>query len=189
LSDPLLLLIRHGATACSEARRYCGHHDPPLSDLGRAQAAALQPRLAPEPIVAVYASDLARARQTAALALPGRPPTTDPALREIDLGDWDGCTHDEIGARWAAEHARWCDDRFHSPIPGGENGVALLARVQAAVARIRSAHPAGAVAVFTHGGPIAALRCHAAGRPMPEYADLLPALGELVLIRGQTPFI
>jgi broad specificity phosphatase PhoE len=175
-----LLLIRHGATACSVAQRYCGHHDPPLVPRGRAQAAKLGPRLAAAGVVAVYASDRRRALQTAALALPGHAVVTDAAWREIDLGPWDGCTHEEVAARWPAELAAWSRDRFHNPIPGGESGVQLLARVRDAVDRIVAARPEGPVAVVAHAGPIAALRCHLAGRPMPEYAWMLPELGEVV---------
>jgi len=175
-----LLLIRHGATACSAAQRYCGHHDPPLIALGRAQAAKLAPRLAAAGVAAIYASDRRRAIQTAAIALPALPVVTDAAWREIDLGPWDGCTHEEIAARWPAELAAWSRDRFHNPIPGGESGVQLLARARAALDRIVAAHAGGAVAVVAHAGPIAALRCHLAGRPMPDYAWMLPELGEIV---------
>ena len=83
-------------------------------------------------------------------------------------------------APWPAELAAWSRDRFHNPIPGGESGVQLLARARAALDRIVAAHAGGAVAVVAHAGPIAALRCHLAGRPMPDYAWMLPELGEIV---------
>src|SRR5258708_6512529 len=59
------LLVRHGETIWNAAHRVQGHTDIPLSERGLAQAHLLAPRLAREPIRALYASDLSRAVQTA----------------------------------------------------------------------------------------------------------------------------
>ena len=60
-----LLLVRHGQSAGNARRVFSGSADVPLTATGRAQAAALADRLAHEPIAAVYASPLSRARDTA----------------------------------------------------------------------------------------------------------------------------
>lgn len=77
---PQLWLVRHaeslGNLDGSEA-------DTPLSHRGRLQAAALAPRLADESFTGIVSSPLQRARETAALALPGRAVTCDPELREL----------------------------------------------------------------------------------------------------------
>src|SRR5512139_1804310 len=79
-----LCVIRHGETAWNAEGRVQGQTDVPLSPLGAAQAAALVAALAGERFGALYASDLARVRQTAApLARALRlAPRLDPALRE-----------------------------------------------------------------------------------------------------------
>ena len=54
-------------------------------------------------------SDLRRAHQTAVMlgAACGLVPSTDPSLREVALGGWEGLTHDEAAARFPAEYAAW----------------------------------------------------------------------------------
>ena len=60
-----LLLIRHGETAWNRERRMQGHIDIPLSEAGLRQAKALGAALAAERPMAIYSSDLGRARTTA----------------------------------------------------------------------------------------------------------------------------
>src|SRR2546423_6240326 len=85
-----LLLIRHGRSADvvpgSEESL-----DPPLHEVGRAQAAALAERLADKQIDAIYSSDLKRAVETATpLAAPrGIDVVQRKELREVWLGDWE----------------------------------------------------------------------------------------------------
>ncbi len=89
-----LLLARHGETDWNRERRWQGHADPPLNELGRAQARRLAEALAGEQLEAIYASDLRRAHETAEIvgARLGLPVTSDPDLREIDVGSWSGLT-------------------------------------------------------------------------------------------------
>ena len=97
-----LLLARHGETDWNRARRWQGHADRPLTDRGRAQAAALGDRLANIALDAVYSSDLRRARETAeAVALPhGLDVIELPELREVDVGSWEGLTRAEAEAKF-----------------------------------------------------------------------------------------
>lgn len=68
-SDPeagQLIMVRHGQQAWPdpETATIGDWSDPPLSELGHQQAAALAAYLAPEPITAVYSSHLERALET-----------------------------------------------------------------------------------------------------------------------------
>lgn len=82
-----LLLVRHGQSEWNAGRVLQGQADVPLSDLGRAQAAALAPTIAALAPDRAVTSDLQRAAATAAiLGYPDARP--DPALREIDVGVW-----------------------------------------------------------------------------------------------------
>jgi glucosyl-3-phosphoglycerate phosphatase len=84
-----LILVRHGQSTYNAEHRLQGQADPPLSELGRREAAALAPALAGFPAERVLVSDLRRARETAELAgYAGARP--EARWREIDVGEWQG---------------------------------------------------------------------------------------------------
>jgi glucosyl-3-phosphoglycerate phosphatase len=147
-----LLLIRHGESTWNAEHRLQGQADPPLSPLGRQQAAALVPFLHDLPS-RVMSSDLTRAMQTATvLGLGGAP--TDPNWREIDIGDWAGHTLDELDP---ADVAAW--QRGELAPPNAETFAELQARVAAAVDELRGED----VVVVTHGGCVRAATAHLTG--------------------------
>lgn len=101
-AGPRLLLVRHGQSEWNAQGRWQGHADPPLTELGRAQARHASQHLQ-VPIHRVVSSDLGRAIETAELLTVGRPvapPEQRPALRERSAGPWEGCTHDDIERGW-----------------------------------------------------------------------------------------
>jgi probable phosphoglycerate mutase len=100
-----LLLLRHGRTAWNDSGRFQGQADPPLDEVGRAQAAAVGPVIAAMRPDLVVSSDLRRTRSTAAAI--GLPYRSDARLREIDLGAWSGLTSEEAAALFPAEDAAW----------------------------------------------------------------------------------
>lgn len=108
-----LVLLRHGRTAWNAERRYQGQEDPPLDEVGQAQAleaAALVAAMHPDLVVS---SDLRRADQTAQkiVALTGQRLVRDARLRERHLGHWQGLTRDEVQARFPEEFADWLAGR------------------------------------------------------------------------------
>ncbi len=89
-----LVMIRHATTAWNEKRRLQGHVDIALSAKGRAEAAAW--RLPNEfPGGRWVSSPLLRAVQTAR-ALGARRLDCEPRLVEMDWGEWEGRTIDEM---------------------------------------------------------------------------------------------
>ena len=158
-----LLLARHGETDWNDARRWQGHADQPLNDTGRAQAAGLAESLAGMPIAAIHSSDLARARETAEIvgARLELPVVVDPALREVDVGNWSGVVHDEIPGRFPEGFARW-QNGGHG-WEGGETYDEMGARAVGALLRIAAAHDGETVLVVAHGGTIRACRAAAEG--------------------------
>ena len=135
------LLVRHGETNWNRDRRFQGHADPGLNRTGREQARALADELAGEPIVAIYASDLARARETAEIIgeRVAAPVVLDRELREIDVGEWQGLTWPEVEERYP-EGVRRSSRMFvmvgssHGsiprPSPSGESPLASWPRVK-----------------------------------------------------------
>src|ERR1700729_3549296 len=126
-----VLLIRHGETDL--AGTFCGHSDPPLNERGREQVAALIEELVDQHIDAVYASDLARAHETAtALATAKEVPLCSPSgLREINFGDWEGLRWNEVETSDAQFAERWLGEYPSLAAPNGEAVHAFEARVMA----------------------------------------------------------
>jgi alpha-ribazole phosphatase len=154
-----LFLVRHGETAWNKFYRYQGHTDVPLSEEGFRQAQLVAGRLKAKPLTAVYASDLSRARQTAEIIAAGHGLTviTDPALREVDYGLWEGLTLAEINAKYPGLRDKWLADPENMAVPGGESLGAVRDRAVAFIEKIRPQHPDGNVVAVTHGGLIAML--------------------------------
>jgi probable phosphoglycerate mutase len=148
-----LMLIRHGETDWNADGLLQGHTDRPLSDFGRRQARQLADELEGEPFDAIYASDLARARETAEIAgeRPGLPVVLDTDLREKDWGTWEGLT--------AVER-----DRVELV---GESTGAHQERMLRALTRIAERHPGGRVLVVTHGGSMRRVQTAALGMALP----------------------
>lgn len=113
-------------------------------------------RLAGRQFAGFYSSDLARARETAAVIgrFIGQEPVLDVTLREIFLGDWEGLTTAEIAARFPQEWAAWVEEPDWDVVAGGEGAAAFDTRVAAAIDAITERHPHRDVLVVTHGGVI-----------------------------------
>ncbi len=128
-----VLLLRHGRTEWNAQRRFQGQADPPLDEVGRAQAyevASLVAALKPDLVVS---SDAKRAAQTASPlgAITGLPVLHEPRLRERSLGHWEGLTRDEVAERYPDEFADWVAGRDVSR-RGGETRNQVAARSMAA---------------------------------------------------------
>jgi broad specificity phosphatase PhoE len=164
-----LLLARHGQSVSNAVRRFQGVQDVPLSELGRRQAEALARALRGRRIAAVYSSPLERARHTAELAAAAlqAPLRHVDDLRELSLGEWEGCTVEEVQARPGNPYACWVRDPVGSLPPGAEPLAEVQGRVVRALADIEHAHPNGDdVLVVCHGGVISAYLAHCLGLPL-----------------------
>jgi broad specificity phosphatase PhoE len=104
-----LIVVRHGRTSWNDLGLFQGHADIPLDAEGERQAARLADTLAPLGPDRIAVSDLSRARQTAAplVAATGVQPAVDARLREVDVGNWEGLTRDQVRLRYADELRAW----------------------------------------------------------------------------------
>jgi broad specificity phosphatase PhoE len=160
-----LLLARHGQTEWNADRRFQGATDIALSALGRAQAHALGRALRGHRITAAYVSPMRRAVETAEIALAdaGIPFTPIEELRELSLGDWEGCTVEEIRRLEGDPYAAWLRAPLDYPPPGAEPLPDVRDRVLAAIDQIGAAHGDGDALVIAHGGVISVYACHLLG--------------------------
>lgn len=150
-----VLLVRHGESA-AVVPGSPESLDPPLSDRGREQVAALAARLAGKRLDGIWSSDLARARDTAlALAAPRMLPVVErAALREVHLGDWEAGEFRRRAAARDPEFLAWAATGRWESIPGAEPDEAFRDRITTAVDEAAAAHAHGCVAVVCHGGAI-----------------------------------
>ena len=159
--------MRHGQSEWNADGRWQGQADPPLTDLGRAQAHHAARALGV--VDAIVASDLVRALDTAVI-LAGElgvgPVVVDPDLRERHAGDWQGLTRVDIEAGWPG----YLDDRRRPD--GWEPDEDLLVRATGALVRIHDLVAGGEAIAVTHGGLVYVLE-GAFGEPF----ERLPNLG------------
>ena len=183
-----LVLVRHGESEAyvdgSPFALVDGQGDPPLSQLGAAQARRVCARLGTEPIAAIYVTTLQRTAQTAAplgtgLGLDLR---TEADLREVHLGDWEGGVFRKMVAQGHPISQRMSAEERWDLIPGAESAAALAARVRAAIERIAARHPGQRVAAFTHGGVIGqALALASHSRPFAFVGAANASISRLVI--------
>ena len=147
-----LLAVRHGATEWSQARRFAGSRDIPLTAHGRLQAEAVAQALAGTPAAAIYTSPLERARTSAeVIAKPHRlEPISEPDFREMAFGAWEGLTRDELTTRFPAEAGVWASTPHLLTPPQGEPLTAVDARVRTAVAALIEQHPGETIILVSH---------------------------------------
>ncbi|HET90301.1 MAG TPA: histidine phosphatase family protein [Chloroflexi bacterium] len=162
-----LLLIRHGRSAWNAERRIQGWADPPLDEVGRAQARHIAERLRAEQPLKLYTSPLQRAAETAEIigrAL-GAPVVVDDRLKEHGVGDLEGLTWEEVVDQYPDLAQRWDQGDEEITIPGEEEFDSFRARVTATCDEIAAHHTEQAVGIVTHGGVLSAYLNHLIGLP------------------------
>lgn len=181
-----IYLVRHGETVWNTQQRYQGATDVPLSERGVWQAQRLADWFEQIPLVAVYASDLSRAFQTAEII--ARPHNLKvellPEFREMSFGEWEGLTASEIESKYGLSfYCRWLENPEAVSIPGAESLRSLLKRTLAGIDRIAKRHRSGKVTVVTHGGNIMSLGCHLKGEPLSAFWKYYQKNSSVCLLR------
>jgi len=148
-----IILVRHGQTEWNRVERFRGRADVPLNDMGVKQAEATGRRVAASwRPVAIYSSPLSRAVKTAEAI--GRythlPIETHPDLADIDYGDWQALTPDEVRKRWPEMIEVWYKMPHLAHIPGGETLEDLRVRAMRTVADLAGKHAGQTIALVGH---------------------------------------
>jgi broad specificity phosphatase PhoE len=163
-----LVFIRHGETDWNRELRFQGQRDIPLNDHGRRQAARNGRAVAGILTASEWrliASPLQRSVETMRIVLEaagegGRAFATDPALMEVQYGDWEGWTLDEIAVRHAAAVAAREADKWGYAPPNGESYAMLAERIAGWLKGIDAP-----TFIVAHGGVLRALFHLLAGLP------------------------
>lgn len=169
-----LILVRHGETAWNAERRYQGYNSIPLNERGRWQAIQAGKRLASMPVVALYASDVTRAWETAQLVSDQIGLQAMPllALREINDGDWAGFTPEELLIKYPEHMAVMRQFPATTRRLNGESYAELQTRVIALFHDLAHKHEHQLVVAVSHGGAIRALVCGLLDMPLEHFGRL-----------------
>ncbi|MDD2553105.1 MAG: histidine phosphatase family protein [Desulfotomaculaceae bacterium] len=152
-----IYMIRHGETVWNVASKLQGHANVTLSDNGRRQAELLGRRLAGLKFDGFYASDLARAYETAGIIAQyhnNHDIKSLPELREINFGRWEGFSINEIQVLYPKEIKQWWKTPLRTRLPGGESLGDVVKRTVTVVKNIVESRSGGNVLLVTHGGVI-----------------------------------
>jgi broad specificity phosphatase PhoE len=148
-----IILVRHGQTEWNRVERFRGRADVPLNETGLAQAEATGLRIHGEwQPSAVYSSPLSRAVRTAEAITKhfDLPVQIHPGLADIDYGEWQGLTPDEVRDHWPAELHLWYHQPEEAIIPGGETLTQLRSRGMSTVNELSARHTEQTIVLVGH---------------------------------------
>ena len=167
-----LILVRHGVTAHTSAKRFSGglaSANPALSDEGRDQIRAVADWLGPLAgrIHAVVASPVRRTVESAEILAAAfeREVELEPGFAEMEFGAWDGLTFAEVGERYPDDLKAWLGS-LDVAAGGGESFRVVQERVLAGLQRVLERHRGRTVVVVSHVTPIKTLVAHAVDAPL-----------------------
>lgn len=189
----LLYLIRHGETTWNSGGRAQGRSDVPLNARGVAQAEALAAALATAPLTAVYASPLARARETAAqIAVPhGLAVQVVERLIEMDYGEFEAQEIRNLPPAQRALLTQWREQPGSFRMPGGESLSEVQDRAWAWIEAARERHANEVIAAVAHNMVNLALLCRALSLPLNDMRRLRQDLAAINVLElgGPSPVV
>jgi broad specificity phosphatase PhoE len=195
----IVFLVRHGQAAVpdQDGRYFSKVPQSPLTEAGRSQAAGARRLLEQVRIDAVVSSDLLRARQTAEIISAGVGVAVehDERLREVDTGDLDGSTVEDL-RRAYPDFLPWIQAGFRQQFaagaghldpslcfPAGESVSEAGLRAVAGFQDICERHRGRCVVVVGHAWVNSTILCHVLGIPDEHYFRFGQANGGVSLVR------
>ena len=180
-------MLRHGQIEGHEEKRFIGSRtDIPLDQVGKAQAQVWQKAFSEIRFDAVYASELKRCLDTAAIICPEQNIQIDHRLNEINMGTWDGKFFDEIRQALPLEFARRGRQIDSFRPPRGESFQDLLERVSpffnGCIKKHHSSQQLSRILVVTHAGVIRVMACRLLKINLQQLFEIRMDYGHLFLI-------
>ncbi len=191
--ETVLYLVRHGQTAANQRQLLQGSSDHPLDELGLSQSRLIAEHFTTLPAVdTIISSPLQRALVTARMIGEqiGLTPLVQPALTELDFGDWESREFTEFQAEHPDLAARFLDvNDYEVGWPGGETRQEFYDRIWAAFHAILDEYGRHRVVVVAHGGVFGAFLAMVEGtspNDMARYDILNCSLTELHVTNAHT---
>jgi probable phosphoglycerate mutase len=178
-----IYLLRHGETEYGREKRYLGHTDCKLSEEGREQAKRLAGIFERDKTIIdnIFSSDLSRCKDTINIVFPNQKVTFLENLREINMGDWDGLTFDEVKSKYAEDYKKR-GENIGGFIP--RNGESFEQCQNRAVAVFRHIvnSTEGNIVICSHVGFIRTLLCNILNKELAEMFNIKQGYGCINII-------
>ncbi|MBD2385690.1 histidine phosphatase family protein [Cylindrospermum sp. FACHB-282] len=160
-----LYFLRHGQTEFSRKNAYCGAIDSELTPEGLEMAKAFAVAYSSTPWNAVFCSPMKRTLATAKplCAAIGMPPELRDGLKEINYGQWEGKSPEEINREYHDDYIRWSADPAWNAPTGGEMAVTIASRSMQVIEEIRQLYTSGNVLIVAHKATIRIILCSLLG--------------------------
>lgn len=157
-----LYITRHGETQWNTEKRLQGWRNSPLTEKGIAQGNTLQEAIKKYKIRKIYTSPSERALKTALAARGTMPIPVElmDELKEMNMGDWEGRTIDEIKIKEPENFTHYWEAPNLFVKNSGEDFEEILARSKRAIEKILEEEKEGNILIVTHGVTLKALMSH-----------------------------
>lgn len=184
--DPLIFLLRHGRIKDHETKRFIGATDVELDPMGIDQALYWKKAFSSLNFEAVHSSSLQRCTRTAELIANDKKIITSPALNEIHMGKWDGCSFDQIKQQSAKEFEKRGKNLDTYKTPGGESFHDTSCR---AVPYFKDCATTlkNNILFVTHAGVIRVILCHLLGIKLADLFQIKISYAQLFVIQPDLP--
>lgn len=151
-----LYFLRHGQTSASRANAFCGSIDPELTAEGEEMAREFAEAYKQTKWAAIFGSPMKRTRATAGplCEAVGMEMQVRDGLKEINYGDWEGKSVEEVSKQYHDEHIKWLADPGWNAPTKGERAVAIAHRVLQVIEEIKKGYPDGNVLIVSHKATI-----------------------------------
>ena len=180
-------LVRHGETEWNKLGKFLGQLDIGLNPRGQAQARETAVAMTDWGHTEVYASPLARTMQVAQniSKLDDVPVVPVEGVKELDLGDVEGVTGEEMRSLWPAVYAAWRENPATVVMPNGESLSQLQDRTWAAWLELEAAHSENdSLVVVSHNFAIRTLVAKLLGMPLSNFHRMVLGLGSICIIES-----
>lgn len=156
-----LIFVRHAEAEGNKIRHFHGWTDSELTQRGHLQAKRVAERLKEMNIDILYSSSLRRTMQTAGYISEATslPVIRTDKLKEINGGDWEDLTWDELSARWPDAYNTWENTPHKHKMPNGESMEKFQERLVSEIKHIIKQNIGKNILIVTHGTAIRALIC------------------------------
>ena len=167
-----VILLRHGKTVGNLEKRYIGSRtDISLSEEGVREIELAAPEIREMAGESFYlvSSPMKRAHETAGLIFPQNKIHTNPKLREIDFGDFEGKNYEELKEN--PEYIRWIESSGTLPFPNGERRDEFIERsLEGFMESLAGSDKAEKLIIVCHGGNIMGIMSSITGK---DYFDFM----------------